>query len=178
MERELPKFRYHPDPIGTGAFKKADTPGRCECCGNITEYEYDGPFYSEHDVEDICPWCIADGSAAKKYDGEFQDTASCDEVNDSDKTDELIRRTPCYVGRQQEYWLAHCGDYCAFIGYVGMKALEDMGLADKLEDIYRKDVSMFDIEVIRENMINGGGLQGYLFRCLKCGKYQLYAGCD
>lgn len=74
--------------------------------------------------------------------------------------------------------LAHCGDYCAFVGYVGMEEPEKMGLADEPEDIYRKDSAFFDLDTIREGLYNGGSLQGYLFRCLVCGKYQLYADCD
>ncbi|MDK9806970.1 CbrC family protein, partial [Vibrio sp. D406a] len=27
---ELPKFKYHPDPIATGVFEKSDD--ICECC--------------------------------------------------------------------------------------------------------------------------------------------------
>ena len=65
MDKDFPKFRYHPDPIGTGAFKKADKPQICECCGKKTGYVYESPFYSTEDVECLCPWCIADGSAAK-----------------------------------------------------------------------------------------------------------------
>ena len=178
MDKDFPKFRYHPDPIGTGAFKKADKPQICECCGQKTGYVYESPFYSTEDVECLCPWCIADGSAAKKFDGEFQDAYSCEEIDDVSKLDELIHRTPGYCGWQQEVWLAHCNDYCAFVGYVGMAELEKMGLSDKLEDIYRKDEAMFDIGDIRECMTNGGSMQGYLFRCLHCGKYQLYADCD
>ncbi|WP_295109197.1 CbrC family protein [Ruminococcus sp.] len=34
---EFPKFKYHPDPIGTEAFKKADEPRVCQCCGKKTE---------------------------------------------------------------------------------------------------------------------------------------------
>ena len=178
MDRELPKFRYHPDPIGTEAFKKANEPQVCECCGKETEYYYRDPFFSIDDVKCLCPWCIADGSAANKFDGAFQDEYSCDEIDDDSKLDELIHRTPGYCGWQQEYWLAHCGDYCAFVGYVGMKELEDIGIADKLESIYRKDAAMFDIQDIRECMTNNGSMQGYLFKCLHCGKYQLYADCD
>ena len=175
---EFPKFKYHPDPIGTEAFKKADELRVCQCCGKRTEYVYEAPFFSAEDVECLCPYCIADGSAAEKFDGEFQDSASCDKVDDPAKTEKLTKRTPGYIGWQQEYWLAHCGDYCAFVGYVGMEELEKMGLADKLEDIYREDAAFFDLDAIREGLYNGGSLQGYLFRCLVCGKYQLYADCD
>ncbi len=173
----IPHFRYHPDPLGTGAFTKGD-PQTCDCCGRQTDIWYNSPFYSSEDVECLCPGCIADGKAAEKFDGEFQDSASADKVSDPAKLEELTTRTPGYCGWQQEYWLAHCDDYCAFTGYVGMEELEEMGLSDKLEEIYRKDVAMFDIEDVRENMQNEGSMQGYLFRCLHCGKYFLYVDCD
>lgn len=178
MKRELPKFKYHPDPICTEAIKKVDEPQVCECCGKKTEYVYDGPFFAEDDVECLCPWCIADGSAAKKFDGSFKGIYSSEKLDDPNKVDELIHRTPCYCSWQHEVWLTHCNDYCAFVGYVGMDELEKMGLADRLEEIYRKDEARFDIEDIRECMTNNGSMQGYLFRCLHCGKYQLYADCD
>ena len=43
--------------------------------------------------------------AARKYDGSFQDDFSLDDgVDDPEKLDELIHRTPGYSGWQQEYW--------------------------------------------------------------------------
>ncbi|WP_284644908.1 CbrC family protein [Paenibacillus silviterrae] len=35
-------------------------------CNKKSEYVYKDPFYRTADVEGICPWCIADGNAAKK----------------------------------------------------------------------------------------------------------------
>ncbi|WP_458787851.1 CbrC family protein, partial [Vallitalea sediminicola] len=75
-----------------------------------------GPFYAIEEVENICPWCIKNGKASEKYDGMFQDDQSCDKVNKEEYLDELVHRTPGYCGWQQEYWLSHCGDFCAFIG--------------------------------------------------------------
>ena len=68
------------------------------------------------DIAYLCPECIANGEAARKYDGSFQDDFSVDDgVDDPEKLDELIHRTPGYSGWQQEYWRAHCGDYCAYL---------------------------------------------------------------
>ena len=44
-------------------------------------------------------------------------------IHISEKLDELIHRTPGYSGWQQEYWRAHCGDYCAYLGHVGAREL-------------------------------------------------------
>jgi uncharacterized protein CbrC (UPF0167 family) len=119
---DLPKFRYNPNALSLGVIKKEKT--KCPICKKEREYMYEGPFYAEDDVEGICPWCILDGSAARKYDGEFQDVDSCEEVDKEEYIDELIHRTPGYVGWQQEYWLSHCGDFCAIVQYVGWKEIK------------------------------------------------------
>lgn len=170
-------FKYFPDPVGLGSFTNEGGPVVCECCGKETGYYYALPIYSTKDVDNICIECVANGKAAEKFDGEFIGDYDV-KVTDPDKVDELLHRTPCYASWQDPYWVSHCGDFCAFIDYVGMKELEDMDLADKLEDIYMQDESMFDLDTIRDRMLKDGSLQGYLFKCLLCGKYRLYADCD
>ena len=78
-----------------------------------------------------------------------------------------------YCGWQQEYWRAHCNDFCAFLGYVGYRELEQMGLVDEVLE----DLDGWNKEHIRE-LTNDGSFQGYLFRCLHCGKHLLHADCD
>lgn len=173
----LPTFRYHPDPFASEVFYRGE-PHRCDCCGKETDVWYESPFYSAEDVECLCPWCIADGSAAAKFDGEFQDSASIGKVSDPEKVKELTERTPGYHGWQQEYWMAHCDDFCAFLGYVGWQEIEEMGLAEEIAETYRQDLCGFEFEDIRQYMRKDGGLTGYLFRCLHCGKHFLYADCD
>ena len=173
----IPNFKYHPDPIATGAFIKGE-PCTCECCGKETEIKYESPFYSVEKVKCLCPQCIADGSAAAKFDGEFQDAYNADEVTDPEKLDELIHRTPGYHGWQQEYWVAHCDDYCAFLGYVGWDELVEMGIDKEIEETHKDGVSGWPLEEVKEYMSNGGSMQGYLFKCLVCGKYVLHVDCD
>ena len=132
----LPHFRYHPNPLATEAFQELGEPVRCPCCGEETSVVYRGPFYTIDEVNGLCPDCIASGAAAEKFDGEFQDSESVDEVSDPAKLDELVHRTPGYCGWQQEYWRAHCDDFCAFLGTVGYKELLELGvLAEVLEDL-------------------------------------------
>jgi hypothetical protein len=172
------KFKYHPDPIKTGAFKN-DKTVVCDCCGKETDVYYTHPFYAVGDIEALCPACIQSGAASEKYDGgEFQDSGNCDEVSDDDKLAELCERTPGYCGWQQEYWLAHCDDYCAFVGYVGWKEIVEMGLEAEIEtDLEEEDSHGFDAAEIKKYLTNEGHMQGYLFRCLHCGKHRLYADC-
>ena len=173
----IPKFKYHPDPVATGAFTEEKN-SICQCCGKETDLVYKSPFYSVERVSCLCPECIADGSAAKKFNGAFQDEYSVDEVSDSFKLDELVHRTPGYQGWQQEYWVAHCDDYCAFIAYVGWDELVEMGIDKEIEETYKDGVSGWPLKEVKEYMYNGGDFQGYLFRCLHCGKYVLHVDCD
>lgn len=173
---ELPYFKYHPNPLETRAICKADEPVLCDCCGNSTTFYYESPFYAVQDIEYLCPECIASGKAAKKYDGDFQDACCIDEgVDDIDKLDELLHRTPGYRGWQQEHWRVHCGDYCAFIGYVGARDLRALGvLSQVLEDETLDDEQKKIIQVL----VNGGSPQGYLFKCIHCGQHLLWYDFD
>lgn len=170
----FPIFKYHPDPFKTEVFKRREEAVRCPCCGKETFVTYEGPFYSVENVEHLCPDCIASGAAAEKFDGAFQDSESVDEIDAPEALEELTCRTPGYCGWQQEYWRAHCGDFCAFEGYVGYEDLKALGVLEEvLED---PDMDGW----IRENLeaLGNGSLQGYLFRCLHCGKHLLHVDCD
>ena len=112
------------------------------------------------------------------HSGEFQDADNVGKVSDSDKLDELLHRTPGYIGWQQEYWCAHCDDFCAFIGYVGWDDLIRSGIDKEIEETYDQDICGFDLTDVKEYMQNDGSMQGYLFRCLHCGKHLLYVDCD
>ena len=70
---KIPEFKYHPDPIKTGAFSQGEY-RKCDCCNESTNIWYSEPFYTAKDgIECLCPNCIANGMAASKFDGEFQD---------------------------------------------------------------------------------------------------------
>ena len=172
----LPSFRYHPDPLDTGAFEQSEESVVCDCCGKNIHIYYTDPFYTVEDIEYLCPECIASGEAARKYNGSFQDVCSLDDgVDDPEKLDELLHRTPGYSGWQQEYWRVHCGDYCAYLGNVGASELRAL---DVLEEVL--DDPMWDDEqkeMIQES-VNGGHLQCYLFQCLHCGKHLVWMDFD
>lgn len=174
----IPEFKYHPNPIETKAFKSGD-PRECNCCGRKTDVWYESPFYTiETGIDCICPECISSGYAADKFKGEFQDSCSVDEVSDPLKLDELIHRTPGYHGWQQEYWPAHCDDYCAFIAYVGWNDLVEMGIDKEIEETYKNGVHGWPLEEVKQNLADDGSFQGYLFKCLVCGQYVLRVDCD
>ena len=72
--------------------------------------------------------------------------------------------------------IGHCDDFCAFLGYVGAKELKEMGV---LEEVIENGNPQWectwdeqDIELIK-TMVSGESMQGYLFKCLHCGKHFL-----
>ncbi len=175
-ELGIPTFKYHPNPLNTGAFEISEEGVVCGCCGKVTHIYYEAPFYAVDDIDYLCPACIASGKAAEKFDGSFQDDYSVDDgVEDAEKLDELIYRTPGYCGWQQEYWRAHCGDYCAYLGRVGAVELQALDVMDEV-----LDDPMWDDEQkeMIENSVNGGHLQCYLFQCLHCGKHMVWMDFD
>ena len=174
--RTIPVFKYNKNPLENKIMVMRHA--ICPVCNKETKYVYEGPFYSNEDVENICPWCIADGSASAIYHGEFQDPCSCESVDNPAYLDELTHKNPGYVGWQQEVWLSHCGDFCTFIAYVGWKEISH--LADELKedlDNIKKDYHLIQSELERY-LTNNGSLQGYLFQCLTCRKHRLAIDCD
>ena len=173
--KAMPHFRYHPDPFKTGVFKD-DTIVVCECCEQPTDMYYCGSVYCVTDVKYLCPHCIASGAAAAKFDASFIQDADPLPPSTSDaqaKTEELFKRTPGYFSWQGEHWLTCCDDYCEFLGDVGTKELEEMGIAKEVFEEYalRRE---FAVEDVRDYLVAGGDMAGYLFRCLHCGKYKIY----
>lgn len=179
LSASLPIFRYHPDPIKTGAFVINDEGEKCDCCGKKPKFVYTTPFYTSDDVSYLCPKCIVNGKASKKFDGHFQDPMGIDEgAWDSEKLEELISRTPGYNGCQQERWRVHCGDFCAFMGYVGKKEIDEMGILEELlQDEIWDDFGNQPEDIIN-GLVNDGDFQGYLFKCLHCGKYLIWMDCN
>lgn len=172
--KDLPKFRYHPDPIGTGAFEEGEEK-TCPCCGKKSTVYYSMTPYCVEDVENICPACIANGEAARKYDATFIQGAEWEGGPDKEKEEELFCRTPGYISWQGEYWLSCCDDYCEYLGTVGTKELKAMDIADKVFEEYAARNEFEDVE---EYLVKDGSLCGYLFRCLHCGKYHLWVDAD
>ncbi|WP_027388652.1 CbrC family protein [Chryseobacterium gregarium] len=179
---ELPKFKYSPNAYGLDIFEKAE--GTCSVCNEKRQMKYTGSFYSTEDPEYICPWCITNGKASEKYDGEFNDYCGIEGIS-PDPNDpapaipkelllEITNRTPGYSSWQQEVWLTHCNEPCAFIGYADTQTIEP--IAEELNDDI--DNNGYDPELIRTHLSKDGSLVGYLFRCVNCGKHRLHVDCD
>jgi uncharacterized protein CbrC (UPF0167 family) len=176
VARELPVFKYNLKPLDNQIIIRRTAV--CSVCNKETDYVYEGFFYSKKEIRNICPWCVANGKAAEKYKGKFQDIALCEKVESSEYIDELIHRTPGYIGWKKEQWLSHCGDFCTFVGYI--RGEEILQLVDELGyDLERvKRVNGITQEALDKHLKNNNNLQGYLFKCVVCGKHRLAVDCD
>ena len=168
----LPTFRYHPDPLKTTAI--VPSLGVCPVCSQARGFAYEGPFWAEEDIEGICPWCIADGRAAARFDAEFQHPHTLEAGASAAAIDELLHRTPGYTAWQTEVWPTHCGDFCAFVDYAGWTEIQPF-LAELQPDLARfLAETQLSMAQLSEFLFREGDMNGYLFRCLTCRTHRLH----
>lgn len=179
----LPRFTYHPDPIATGSV--IASPTVCVSCHQARGYVYTGPVYAEEEYDaEICPWCIADGSASTRLDASFTDDEGIggggewDEVPEA-VVEEVARRTPGFSAWQQEKWWTHCGDAGQFIGRAGQAELQALGagaIAAIQDSTGLDDGPQWDhfFGALRKD----GSPTAYMFRCTQCGELGGYQDCD
>jgi uncharacterized protein len=169
---DIPFFKYHPDPIATGSV--VPSIAQCACCGNSRGYLYTSSIYCTDDIEGICPWCIADGSAAEKFHATFvDDTLLLQAGLDATIVLEVTTRTPGYDSWQGEVWLSHCEDACAFLG----DASKEEVTAIVREGIQITGAEGFEDEAMKaiaQSYRPKGSPAVYKFQCLHCQK-TLYA---
>ncbi|WP_340562604.1 CbrC family protein [Streptomyces sp. GSL17-111] len=173
MTANLPHFRYHPDPLSTGSISASTE--TCACCRRDRGWIYTAPFYTAQDVSGrFCPWCIADGSAAERFAGDFVDSYGLVGVS-QDVLHEVTRRTPGFSAWQDPYWLVHCGDAAAFVGEVGYaKLAAHPETLTRLRDDMRVDGWHDErrLECFLAGL--GSGPMAMLFRCTECGTHLAY----
>jgi uncharacterized protein len=171
-EEPFPRFPYHPDPVATGAVRASDA--NCLCCSRPRGFVYDGSPYSRRDDLDnaICPWCIADGSAARKFDATFVQHSE-DDLKPMIRR-QLFERTPGYESWQGEFWLCHHGDACEFHGDAtreDLNALTDAEEASFLEENPFVNDWWQDMKAAHDPKASSIGV--YRFRCRHCGLTRL-----
>jgi uncharacterized protein CbrC (UPF0167 family) len=175
---DLPHFKYHPEPLVSGSIKLSKNP--CACCGRKSGYIYTGPVYAEAELDDqLCPWCIADGSAHAKFDADFCDIAaigdgSWDAVPEA-VLHEVAYRTPGFNGWQQERWFTHCGDAGAFLGVAGFDELTVYGPEAVAAIASESDLDEDEVEEYIQSLDALDQPAAYLFRCIHCQKYGGYS---
>jgi len=173
----LPAFRYHPEPVTSGSVEEATVD--CVACGKRRSHVYVGPVYAEDDYSGrLCPWCLADGTAARKLGAAFTEVGTdVPPQLTASVLDELAHRTPGFEAWQQEHWMFHCDDACAFVGRIGRGDLDE--LPDALEMLlHENDAFGWSPEQSQEYVDAleiDGETTAYLFRCLACGTHQAYS---
>ncbi|RLU79740.1 hypothetical protein CTZ27_36545 [Streptomyces griseocarneus] len=174
MSATLPFFRYHPDPVTSGSIREStETCARCE---RATGWIYAATFCTAQDVDaHFCPWCIADGSAAERFEGEFTGSYRLDGVS-AEILEQVTRRTPGFHAWQDPHWLVHCNDAAAFIGEVGYTELAAHPDAlDQLRTDLRID-GWHDAAQLENFLAHlGHGASAVLFRCTSCDTHLAYA---
>ncbi len=170
----LPEFPYHPDPLATGSVVVSGA--FCACCGRARGYVYTGPVYAAGEPDRLCPWCIADGSAARRYEAHFTADVAGDEVT-GDVLVTVAERTPGFTAWQDGQWLVHCGDAGAFLGRAGVRELA--GYPDALDSL-QQDIRTWgwsddQIDDFVGSLDSGGQPTAYLFRCRACAAHLAYA---
>lgn len=166
---EFPQFQYHPDPLSTGSIKASAMV--CDCCGMARGFEYTASFYSpQRSKPRLCPWCIASGEAAQKYDGDFSDAFPLQEEGIADNiVDEVSKRTPGYNSWQQEVWESHCEDACEFHGDAKSAELSGLSGRELAEHLDRFGLNLEQWESFVSNYREGGNPAAYKFVCRHCG---------
>lgn len=176
MTDGLPEFPYHPDPVGTGFVERSDK--TCLSCHQSRGFIYTGPVFAvEELIDSLCPWCIADGSAATRFDATFTDDMPVPDGVPVEVIETVTKRTPGFAGWQQEHWLYHCGDGTAFLGRAGWRELQS--LPDALDALRHEHAGLgWTQELIEEylsRLDKDGSPSAYLFRCRRCCTHLAYS---
>lgn len=127
--------------------------------------------------ESLCPWCIADGSAAERFDAEYVDVLEVPDGVPAEVIEQVTRRTPGFPGWQQPHWMFHCRDGAAFLGAVGRRELE--AYPDALEVLrHEHDAYGWPEAEVQEYLAaldKEGQPTAYLFECRHCGTHLAYS---
>jgi uncharacterized protein CbrC (UPF0167 family) len=174
----LPRFQYHPDPIATGSIEVS---GRtCDVCLRPRGFLYAGPVYtSRADEASLCPWCIADGSAASQLAAQFTDTGPGLQEAPPKVIKEVLTRTPGFMGWQQEQWPGHCSDAAVYLGRVGAAELGELPAA--AIEVLRQEARSWGgwtgpaVDEYLASLSADGMPTGYLFQCRHCDAYLGYS---
>jgi uncharacterized protein len=173
----LPNFRYHPDPIASGSIIESEV--ECLGCGQKRGYICTAPVYAEEELDDaICPWCIADGSAHKKFDATFVDSEAFPDGTPDAAVEEISERTPGFNSWQSEQWPLCCDDATAFLKPAGIVEIrrDHAELEGEVMShiVYEMHVSGDAATRLLQSLDRDSGPTAYLFQCLHCRQHRFY----
>lgn len=117
LHEPLPTFRFHPDPVQSGAVEASSDV--CGACGKARGFVYTGPCYVEDDFDAaLCPWCIADGRAFDRFGVTFAEVAPKPGF-DLRLAEEIEERTPGLTTFNPIDWPVCCQTPMAYLEPAG-----------------------------------------------------------
>jgi uncharacterized protein CbrC (UPF0167 family) len=163
---QLPTFPLFQDPLREGSFKRKNLP--CDFCGKKRGFLYNGTMYSPGaSLPDrpVCPWCIADGSAANAG---YIFNHVWMAVSQEDK--ELLEgRTPGYSSWYDPEWQVCCNRPCVFLGRAESSDLRGRWASAVPVIFSRCELSPTRIEQLIDMMDPESSPCAYVFQCRECG---------
>lgn len=97
MTERVPEFPYHTDPLTTGFVEMSDA--TCLAGERVRGFIYTGPVFAVEELdESLCPWCIADGSAAARFEATFTGDVPVPEDVPGEVVKLVTTRTPGLAG--------------------------------------------------------------------------------
>ncbi len=94
---------------------------------------YVGPIYVVEDIIEVCPWCVADGSAAAKWDASFNVIQGVPGSVPDSVVLEIKARTPGFETWEENHWLYAGSDAMVFLGEVMGREVLDEDDTSKVE---------------------------------------------
>jgi len=176
---KLPSFPLMDDSARDRVFERSSDP--CDCCGEARGWKYTGPVYGEPDEPTICPWCIADGSAAEELEASFNDGEDYEAKRALAGVDlDLVEhRTPGFTTWQGNHWKVCCDSACKFMGDATAEDLT--GRWASLVPAIRKDmgesIDWVD-DWIADQADYGSSPALYVFQCRNCSRLHFYWDID
>lgn len=174
MSETLPEFEHFPNPMQNGCIVEKQT--YCRCCNQSRAFMYVGPIYSTDEIDEVCPWCIADGKAASKWSASFNDVYLASSEVPSGVIETISQRTPGYETWQGNKWLFSESDALIFVGEVDGNELlngNDVAKIGACRDALSE--WNFPKEFDLSNLVIGGQPAIYLFRDKVSGNFKAYA---
>jgi uncharacterized protein CbrC (UPF0167 family) len=169
---ELPAFRYYPDPVAGESIEPSAE--LCWACEEPRGHLVTCVAYGAEvpDEARFCPWCVADGSAHRRFGAFFNEVGGDVPAG---AREEVERRTPGFSTWQDWGWPLHCGDVMAYLGQPeagGLRRYPDAWAALR-EEIGRWEWGADDDEAAAfiDGLAPDAGTVAYLFRCLHCGAH-------
>lgn len=179
----LPCFPLFRDPVGTQSIVKSGA--SCGVCHRPRGWVHGWSHHStkpETDAIQVCPWCIADGSAGAlgiTFNNAFVWRVALPPSEIMTVEDRVLVEncTPSFFTWQDPRWLACCGRACIYLGAASPEDLKGRW-SEAVQSMFEEDqLSQEDQEHIVNNVDPEGSPCAYVFECQKCHRLRAFWDC-